>query len=370
MRSAVFVVGALVASLNATEVFSEDLKTNIALYGQVEKMLLVYDDGKDTETNFADNSIGGTLFGFEGEQELGNGLTGSVLFEVSIADPTTGDIQQSTTAGQASTPVAGTATFAEEFARVGLSGDWGAIFLGQQDMAADGVTKEDLGGAGDLLISETTMIGGNLLFRNAATGASSGITVADVMTNNDEEALTDGIRYNTPEINGFSGSISTAQGGNAEVAVRYAKEYEGFSVSSALGYKLLNDAATASSNVDANIIKGAVSVKHDSGFAGTIAYGKLSRDLKATNVDDVTSYYTKLSYEWGRYAVAADFGMAEDLLTTVTNSEAKAIGVAAAVDLDKGVTAGLLWRQFSLEDDSAVNYDDINLFALNLGVKF
>lgn len=342
----------------------------ISLYGQVEKMLLAYDDGKNTETNFVDNAIGGTLFGFEGEQELDNGFTASVLFEVSSADPVSNAITQNTTANQSTTPTASTATFAEEHARVGLSGNWGALFIGQQDMAADGVTKEDLGGASDLLRSETTLIGGALEFRNGSTGALSGISVDSVMTNNDEEALTDGIRYNSPIFEGFSLSLSTAQGGDNEVAIRYAKDYNGFAVSSAIGYKKINSGATASSNVDDNVIKGALSVKHASGFAGSIAYGKLSRELKASTVDDVTSWYLKASYEWDNLAVAADYGKADDLSTGVTNSEATAIGAAVSMDMGHGVTTGILWRQFSLDDASTTSYDDINLYGLNLGVKF
>lgn len=345
-------------------------ESSVALFGQVEKMVIAYDDGKNTDTSFADNTIGGTLFGFEGERNLDNGLTASVLFEVAIGDPATGDIQQSTTAGQSSTPAAGVAAFGENMSRVGLGGDWGALFLGRQDMAADGVTKEDLGGAGDLLISETTMIGGNLLFRNGTTGASTGVTVGSVMTNNDVENLVNGVRYDTPTINGFMGSVSAEQGGSTEAAIRYAGEFGGISVSSAIGYKSINDAATAASNVDEDVVKAGVSVKHESGLAGSLAYGKTSRALKAATVDDATSYYAKVSYEWDQFAVAADYGVSNDLLTTVTSSEAKAIGVAATMDLGHGVSTGLLWRQFSMDDSSAVDYDNISLFGWNLGVKF
>lgn len=355
--------------LNISAVAAEP-ESAVKIYGQVSKMLLMYDDGRDTDSTVTDNAITGTKFGVEGERMLGNGLTASFLFEGPLAGTDSGGFTQGTGAGLPSTPVNTAASMNTDFARVGLAGAWGTVLIGKQDTAADGSTKVDVGGASSLLISDMNWIGGGLIYRNSA-GATTGVTLNTVHSSLDEENLTDSVRYNSPEWNGLAGSASYEQDGDVEVSAAYTRTVgKAWELASKLGYRSINSQAAAVSNVNNHTVKGSFSAKHESGFAGSVAYSALTRDNKAAGVDDATNLYLKGSYSWDSFAVGADYSQSSDFSTTNLGGDATAMGLAGVYDMGHGVETGVLYKTFSFDDNTAVAYGDIDLLAFYMGVKF
>jgi len=343
---------------------------------------LVYDDGRDTETNFVDNDKSSTRFGLRGSQALDNGLTASVLIEAEIqaGGGASNDIAQSIAAGNASTPAqAGAAGLTERHTRVGLAGNWGALFLGRTSTATDGITEIDIAGADDVLGSGVDRFGGALQFRNNA-GALTGIRVDQVFDNLDGISSARGglqhtgdrvqtLRYDSPIFNGFQARIAAAQGGDVDAAVLYSGKIDAFEVRGGVGYVSFSGQPTAATNELTHQWAGSVSVKHDQGIGATFAYGQQNLDRKTAGVDDPSFYYVKLGYTWDAFEVAADYSHHSDMNVGAVDHDASAWGLAGQYNMGNGVSVAALYRHLDL-DQTALNSDEINLYALNLRVKF
>jgi len=332
---------------------------DVEIYGQVNKGLFAIDDGENTDVSIIDNDFSSTRLGFKGAQALDSGLTASVLLEGEVQSNASDTITQNTTVGQSSTPASVGGTFDERQARVGLGGHWGAVFLGQQSIATDSVAEQDLVGARDVMGSDVEDIGGGYQVRNSA-GALTGTTVAS-LTNNLDGGREDSVRYDSPIFNGFQGRISTSQGGDVDAAVYYAGEAASLKVKGALGYFVNNDAASGDLTAVDDGYVGSLSVKHESGLAGTVSYGDADGQ---TSAGDTENLYLKAGYAWDNKEVAVDYATSE-----VGSNELDSYGIGGQMNLGGGVSVSALYRQFDA-DIQGVSTEEIDVYGVNMRVKF
>lgn len=343
---------------------------DVELYGQVNKGLFGFDDGRNNDVVVVDNNLSSTRFGFKGAQALDNGLTASVLFEGEMASNPSNLFTQNTVANQSATPTSNTPTFDERQARVGLSGGFGGVYLGQQSTAYDGVLEQDLVGVRDVMSSDFSKIGGGLAFRTSA-GALSGVTVAG-QTDQSYDSRADSIRYDSPIFNGFQGRASIAQGGNMDLSVFYDGAFGDFTTKAAAGVAFVNTNATPAANT--NTVEqrygASASVAHTSGFAGTVGYSTADLTQKSATAEDPDQWYVKAGYSWDAYEVAADWSQAEHFGAPASaDDELSSFGLGAQYNLGSGVTAAALYRNFDAERTGA-SYDSIDLYGVNMRVKF
>ncbi len=349
---------------------------DVTLYGQVNKALIGFDDGVNTDFAVVDNDLSSTRMGVKGEQKLDNGMTASVLLEMEMQSNPSNALVQNTTAGQSSVPLSGsnagtgsTPTLDERHAAVGLSGDWGGIMLGKTTTASDGIFTKDKAGVGDVMSADVFRMGGGLNFRTAA-GAMSGVTIAN-MTYTGAVDRTNLIRYDTPKFEGLSGKLSLSQGGDVDMSATYENKLGDFDVVAAATLKLNNDnTSTATNTVDTRTSM-AVSAKHSSGFAGTLAYATDNLGSKTATAQDPEQWYAKASYSWDAYQVAVDYGMAEHFGSgvTVAESELTTYGVGAQYTMGNGVSLAGMYRSFEA-DRTGSAWQDIDMFVANMRVKF
>lgn len=331
---------------------------DVELYGQVNKGLFGYDDGANTDFVMTDNALSSTRFGLKGAQVLDNGLTASVLFEGEMASGNSSDsFTQNTAAGQSSTPVATSSSFDERQARVGLSGNFGGIYLGHQSTAIDSVITQDLAGAQDVMSADYRRIGGGLNF--GATGVSTNDLTSDI-----GQSRADSIRYDSPIFAGFQARASVAQGGDTEGSVFYDGAMGDFKIKGAAGVRLTNSDATAAVNTDKQY-GASVSVAHSSGLAGTIAYTADSNN--GTGAKDGSGWYAKVGYAWDAFEVAADYGNSEKF--DGTDGKVNAYGLAGQYNLGNGVSVAALYRNLDAKD-LGTSTDSVNLYGVNMRVKF
>lgn len=371
---------------------------DVDLYGQVNKAVLAYDDGRDTETNFVDNDKSSTRFGLRGSQALDNGLTASLLIEAEVQSGGNSDsnlIGQNSTVGFAGTPQpANAASLNERHTRVGLAGNWGAVFLGRTSTATDGITEIDIAGADDVLGSGIDRFGGGLGFRRSTNGSldldpvtagTQRVNVSTVFDNLDgigsrsHNDRVQTLRYDSPIFNGFQGRIAAAQGGDIDAAVLYSGKIDAFEVKGGIGYVAFNNgnqaagAPAAVTNLTTNVLEdqwaGSISVKHDQGIGATLAYGEQSIDKAAAGVDDPSFIYFKVGYTWDAFEVAADYTEASDMNVGAADHDATAYGLAGQYNMGNGVSVAALYRNLDL-DLTGTATDSINLYAVNLRVKF
>lgn len=344
---------------------------DVELYGQVNKGLFAVNDGETTDFSVVDNTMSSTRFGFKGAQALDNGLTASVLFENEMASNPSNAITQATATNNSTAPSANTgATFTERQARVGLSGSFGGVYLGQQSTAIDGVLLQDLAGAGDVMGAGVQLIGGGYKIRNSTTKTYTGNTVSSMISG---IALNraDSVRYDSPIVAGFQGRASVAQGGDTEVAALYDGAYGDFKVKGALGYRAVNSANSTNSTTEdqTGTWAASASVAHSSGLAGTLAYTKDTYTQRTALTKDPSQWYAKVGYAWDAFEVAADYGKSQEYLRTAADNKMTAAGVAAQYNMGHGVSVAGLYRNFNA-DITGTNTESIDLYGVNMRVKF
>ena len=341
---------------------------DVKLYGQVNKALVGYGDGANTDFAVVDNDNSSTRFGLKGEQALDNGMTASVLLEMESQSNASDLYTQNDTAGQSATPVSsGTTNLAERHAAVGLAGQWGGLVLGKTSTANDGVFTKDKGGVNDLMTSDFFRLAGGLEFLTSAD-AKSGTSIKDMSFDGGVDR-SQVLRYDSPKVNGLSGKLSLAQGGDVDASAQYEAKFAGFDMLANGGIKLNNDTTAGSNTVDTRYIA-ALTAKHDSGFAGTLAYTTDSLGSKTTTAEEPDQWYGKVSYAWDAYEVAADYGMANNYgaFTTAT-SEITTYGVGGQYNMGNGVSLSGMYRNFDA-DVTGSSLQGIDLFVANMRVKF
>jgi len=349
----------------------------VKLYGQVNKALVGFDDGVNTDFAIVDNDNSSTRFGLKGEQKLDNGLTASVLIEAEMQSNPSNLMTQNATAGQSATPLSGsnagtgtTANVEERHASVGLAGHYGGVVLGKTSTATDGIFTKDKAGVTDIMTSDVFRIGGGLNFRDGAN-ALSGATLGN-MTFNGAVDRANAIRYDSPKINGFSAKASTSQGGDVDASAQFENKFAGFDLIAAGGVKLNNDDTSTAANVAQRRYMAAISAKHDTGFAGTFAYTTDDLGQKTAGSHDPEQWYAKVSYGWDAYEVAADYGQASHYGATgatLATSKLTTYGLGAQYNMGNGVSLAGMYRNYDA-DRSATSLQDIDMFVANMRVKF
>ena len=378
----------MLAATALTAVALSAQAADVKLYGVVNKAVMATDDGRSQDFSVVDNNNESTRFGFAAEQKLDNGLTASALFEAEQNSNASNAITQTSTASQSNTPGNSTISLTERMARVGLAHEtYGALFIGQQDVATDDAPYRDIAAANSVMNANVAAFGGGFNFqREAANGTFSNLAVGSV-TDTDAQVsdfalgmdgaldAADSIRYNSPVYMGFNGSVSVAQGGDVDATVRYAGTLGDFEVDSALGHKWNNDGANnnateATPNKDLGQTFASASVNHTSGLGVTMAYTAKDLDNKTAGVEEGTGLYTKVGYQMGKIGLAVDYAQFEDTIVNATNNEMTAYGVGGDYNFGNGVTAGLLYRNYDADVAGISNNKAIDVVAATMRVKF
>jgi len=369
------------SAIIAAGAFTVDAQAvDVELYGQVNKGVMGYSVGNDSEVAIVDNDVSSTRFGLRGEQQLDHGLTASALIEVEFNNDNASNLIAQPTNNGAPTDTAA-AGFQERHARVGLAGQWGALFVGRTSSATDGITEIDLGPVADILNSATDRIGGGLTAGGAGTiaaltdnmdGIGYNASTAAGDANTDDRANL--VRFDTPIVEGFQGRVAYVQGGDIDASVLYNGKYDAFEVAAGIGFVTYeggdNTTLAAPLRVD-KTYAGSVSVKHDSGLSLTGAYG--TRTLKNTPAgqDNPTFWYAKAGYQMGNTGFAVDYAKHTDGdITTALIEKVNAYGVGIQQDLGHGVSASAYYRTLQVSDRAVVTEEDVDVYGVNLRVKF
>lgn len=356
---------------------------DVEMYGQVNKGIFGYNDGQDTNVMIVDNDYSTTRMGVKGAQGLDNGLTASVLYEMEMTNNNSASYTQDSAANTGTAKTVGNSasgSISTRQARVGLSGNFGGVYLGQQSVATDGVLGADLAGAQDVMGQDVVSIGGALKFRNKATGkAFNGVTANDLANGTFGDERADSLRYDSPIFAGFQGRASVQQGGDLDLAAFYDGAMGDFKVAGAAGIQYNNNATgAATGGMSVESTQGAsLSVAHATGLAATVAYQTESLQGKPTTGDEAESLYAKVGYAWDAFEVAADYSSNENFGTSTASKtdryrQLDAMGLAAQYNLGNGVSVAGLYRTFDAEVGATTKTptESIDLYGVNMRVKF
>jgi hypothetical protein len=334
--------------------------------GFINKAMLWADDGKTSRTMVVDNSTESSRFNITAEghvtKDLGFGI--NIEYEMNSNAATAMTLQGNGDFNR------GSGNFTERVAEVFIEHHrLGTLSLGQGHSATDEIVESDLSGtqfsANNAKASE---IGNSILFFNSTARTVDGSpTVGDTMNSLNGLDLADRIRYDTPELFGFTASTSFVSGGGADIALRYEGELGSFKLAAGFGY--FNQSSTSTDIEDG--WSGSASVLHDSGLNLTVAGGK--RNLKDQARSDPHFLYGKLGFiakifNAGTTNFGIDYGTFDDFAQNRDEAKVYSIGIVQHFK-SIGSAVYVLGKAYSL-DRPGTSFDDVRVVMTGLKVNF
>ena len=343
------------------DVQSGNDKVSVKLYGQLNRGVLIADDGDSTKTYQVDNDNSSTRIGLLGSVKPNEGWGIGTKFEVEFESNSSSAVNQDEQNG------VGGDNFQERWVEIFVQSPYGKLSLGQGDTASNNTSEVDLSGTTVAGYSDFNAVAGGMFFYDNETKDLSGTRPKDIFSNFDGLSRDDRIRYDTPEWNGLSLATSAISGGGGDAALFYTFKNDQFKLAAATAY---SNPGSTSDTID-DTVNGSVSLLHSSGLNLTFAGGV--RDLKDSDRDAPSFFYTKLGYrtslsKLGDTAFSIDYGSNDDVKND--GDEAESFGAQFVQYIDNWATEFYLsFRNYDL-DRSGADYEDVNALLSGLRVKF
>jgi hypothetical protein len=288
-----------VAELEATTARKGNTKVSLTVYGQVNRALMAWDDGKDGDANFVDNTQSSTRFGFKGNAKVAPGWKSGFNIEIEVVDSASASLAQDNWTTDAD--VKGNNALVVRQANWYLEGDKvGRLTVGQGNTA----TKD-----GVLVNLSGSMSDGKLYFNNAFKIRSAAGS-ADSKWSNFADGL-DGtrahvVRYDTPSIYGFILSAAWGENDFWDTAIRFAKDFGGVKIAAFGGYSYNSASENNLTHAPRDLAErwtGGVSVMHATGLYVNVTGG--TEDKKSRK--DAAGHHVDANYIYGQAGIHRKF---------------------------------------------------------------
>jgi predicted porin len=400
-----------VAELEATTARKGNRVVSLQIYGQVNKALLLWDDGIDSDAYIVDNTNASSRLGIIGKAQIKPGFIAGYNIEMEILDSRADEVSQ-----LAYNNLTGDFDKAKQGdeGSDGLrlrqnywyleSDKFGRISIGQQNTASSGTSEVVLGNS---LSSADPNIGANFCVRTQANprACNGGINqttikrvapVVGVMQWGEDftaDRINDVIRYDSPTLYGFVLSASWGDNDYADVALRFKKEFGDFRAAAAISYQWDSEQSnveiqyfdqagnvqTGALNLENEVLAGSVSLMHmPTGLYAAFAAG--NREYTEEELSDQSFWYIQAGIErkflsygtttlYGEYGEYDSFYLSSDENNNDSNATRFGFGInqkidAAAMDVYANAT---FW---SFDDNSGNNYEDLTTVLLGTRIRF
>ncbi len=321
-----------VAELEATTARKGNRKVSLEISGQVNRALLIWDDGVDSDAYVVDNDGNSTRFRLKGSAKMKPGWKAGFLIEIEVQDDASNDVDQNVDDGLGDTNILLT-RHANWYIE---SEKFGRVTVGQGSPAGDDITLINLGGS----LSDAELYYNTEFKVRSGVGNLADFGTADLEWKDLASALdssrADVIRYDSPAIYGFIVSTSWGEDDVFEAAVRFQKEFNSVRIAAGIAYVWDGDdntfgaAIAATNKSDSEVVKGSISVMHiPTGVYLSLAAGE--RELSditsnatfdANSNEDASFYYAQLGItkkfnSYGATTIYAEYGRYEDYATGI-----------------------------------------------------
>ncbi len=305
-----------VAELEATTVRKGNRKVSLELSGQVNRALLVWDDGIDSDAFVVDNDFSSTRFRMKGSGTMKPGWKAGFLIEIAVTDENSESVSNFGERDDFQNDTRLQTRHANWYIE---SEKYGRVTLGQGSAATDDLGDITLGGG----LSSASLYAGSGFFLRSDNGTGDEVTsltwgvLADVA---DPTARGDYIRYDTPSIYGFILSTAWGEDDFWDIALRFQKEWNSLRIAAGVGYSYDGDDEsfrTADKNLDVDVdrVFGSASIMHvPSGVYLSVAGGIIERNSDELDDLDVDAdegewYYAQLGItkKWTSYGATTLF---------------------------------------------------------------
>ena len=357
MASVVAIVVALMAcGFASAQVTSGEKNVSLELSGQLNRGLLVTNDGDSTDVFNVDNDNSSSRFRLVGIYKQHHFSVGTRI-EVQVISNSTSDVNQNNKRDDDGD------FFGLRKAELWFDTPFGQLWVGQGSTASDGTAEVDLSGTDVVTYSALNELAGGILFYDDMANILTDTNVGDVFANFDGLGRDDRIGYDSPTFAGFNLSGSWVTDDHWDLAARYARAFGEIKLAAALSY------ATRKSAFDSQVT-GSVSALHTSGLNATLAGSFQDPDTD----DDRDPYYIyfKLGYtqklvSFGQTSFSIDYYYGEDI--AAVQDESQSIGFGFVQKIDAFATELYLGlRNYDLNREEA-GLDLNNIFAVLTGAR-
>lgn len=336
----------------------------VKLSGQINRAMMWADNGNNDELFHVDNDNSSTRFRLVGSEKVSDWIEVGVVWESQFESNSSSSVD----IGQDSD---GTSAFTERKLEAWFGSQYGKLWIGQGDGAANGTSEVDLSGTSVIMYSGVNDTAGSITFKDSDDGnigpgiPPTPVTIGDTRSNFDGLSRNDRLRYDSPEFFGATLSASITNGDAMELAGRWAGEFQGLGkIAAAVGIVDAGDRNDPSFQQ----IGGSISWLAPFGLNVTFAGGMREWSDGTRDGDDSINLYTKVGYKWSIHAVAAEFGQTNDL--AAEGDESRNVGAAYVVTPWSGVDFYATIRTYELERDGVENIEDIGQIMVGTRVKF
>ena len=231
-----------VAELESTTVRKGNRKVSLELSGQVDKALLIWNDGKNSDAFVVDNGYSSSRFRMKGTGQMMPGWKAGFYIELEGRDSASSGVNQlSETGGRGTDSLTGSLRWRQENVFV-ESEKFGRVTIGVQNMATKDLTLINLGGG--MVQPENDWAAGFRL-RNAAGAVGASTVTWNQMSNALDAVRAEVVRYDSPSLYGFIFSASWGQNDVWDTALRYQKEWNSIRIAGGIGYSFFGEANCA-----------------------------------------------------------------------------------------------------------------------------
>ncbi len=247
-----------VAELEASVVKAGGRKISVSVYGQVNRSILVWDDGRDSDAYIVDNDTSSSRVGVIGRSRLKEGWAAGYRIEIEYKDAASDEVFNG---GDEGLGEADQVRIRHAYWYI-ESENAGRLTVGQLSPATDDITLINLGAA----MSDAGIHYDNGFALRLNSGEFTNLSWGHIAHTVDT-FRGDFVRYDTPLMYGFL--ISAAWGENDiwDASIRYQTEWNDIRFASGIGYMDNNE-------LDFSDIRGSASVIHTpSGLFVTLAGG-------------------------------------------------------------------------------------------------
>lgn len=371
--------------------------------GQVNRAMVMQDNGQQKATTFVDNSNSGSrirLVGSEKAQTVGGGEV-----EYGVKWEWQHQSNQSNVAQSGQFNDTGNSTMDIRHQVVYVKGNAGKVSLGKTDGAANGTAEVDLSGTGVVAYSDAAAD----MLSSVGFVNKTGTTVTQVTTVGAQTGQFDGlsrhnvVRYDSPNLGPVVLSASLGNGSSTELAGTYSAELgDGNKLAAALGWSDYGDSLngvgadglydTADDTItDRQRMSGSVSYLANFGLNLTLSYStqktdKLNGVVQTDAIGGKNQKYTyfKVGYNMGQHAFSVDYGLRDNdmksAVSTTRFGDATSTSLAYVYKPISSVDLYASYRVESIDDPKTVDalgnvtattaVDKVNALILGGRVKF
>lgn len=434
-----------IAELEATTARKGNRKVKLEVSGQVNEAVLFWDDSVEDNVGVYTNDASRTRFRFKGDAKIADDWKAGYLLEVGVRSANSKRFNQDFPTGVSSSDTGFDLRHSTWYID---SKKFGRVWMGLTGGAGESITEINVAGTGDVAkFSDVEDMGGDLALRRAdgrysnnATALSTGgtpvsgpISIRRLIRAGTGNQPGEGrrynmVRYDTPEIAGFTATANWGADDTWEIGLRYKGEFAGFKMAAGIAYGEATEPTNASgqsghtvgfecatgssvSDPECTQLGGSISIMHEAtGLYANFAAGYMEDDRikdvlsSVANVDDRHEFWAVeagLQRKWiplgkttvfGQYyqndggtfssssAVINTTGVAGDA-ERVLNSEVQVYSLGIMQGLDAAaMNVYAMYRHVEAEatgynvgtgaTGSHVQFEDVDMFMTGAIIKF